>query len=472
MAKIAKNIKALRIEKRVTQEELAKSINVTRQTISSWETDRTQPDIGMLETLSEFFGVGIEELIYGEKRNVGLEADPKKSRKVFSVVLAVLGSLFTVVGLVILFVDLWKDFSLSLKTALSFLPLIIGFLTALLVLYKKKESVPWREGAAVVWAAGLIATNALICVLYEVRFIDYILLVDAVLVLPMIIILGAVFPLTLYFGLITFIYANNAYSYYGFGADRYGGVFLLLQILFLAVGYAFIIRNKDNDARRHFSVWLGIAAAGFHLPIMCGFFGADNWDAAMFIVPAILLALYLFDNGERPAYPFRYPAVTGTVALATAYNVFFLTNSNNYIKFEGYGANISVFAVYTLAIAAGAFLGRKNLVNNPLKIAFAVCAALIPLFLMTDGIYIIFPTLLMDIIVVIAGIKTAKLSTTNLGLAGICVVALLIIFGSEMNTVVKGIACIAIGITLILINYFMSKFFASQKKNKEVADNA
>jgi transcriptional regulator with XRE-family HTH domain len=126
MAKISKNIKTLRIDKRLTQEELAESIRVTRQTISSWETNRTQPDIEMLEALSEFFGVGVEELIYGEKRNVGLEADPKSERKIFSIILAVLGSAFVVVGLVFLFVDLWFNFSLSVKTALSFLPLVIG----------------------------------------------------------------------------------------------------------------------------------------------------------------------------------------------------------------------------------------------------------------------------------------------------------------------------------------------------------
>ncbi|HZJ76060.1 MAG TPA: helix-turn-helix transcriptional regulator, partial [Clostridia bacterium] len=167
MAKIAKNIKALRIEKHLTQEELAESISVTRQTISSWETNRTQPDIDMLEALSEFFGIGIEGLIYGEKRNVGLEADPKKDRKIFSIILAVLGSVFVAVGLVFLFVDLWFNFSLSVKTVLSFLPLVIGVSSALFVYFKKYQSIPFREGASVIWSAGFIATMALVWNLYS-----------------------------------------------------------------------------------------------------------------------------------------------------------------------------------------------------------------------------------------------------------------------------------------------------------------
>ena len=38
MAKISKNIKKLRSDKKFTQDALAVKMNVTRQTISSWET--------------------------------------------------------------------------------------------------------------------------------------------------------------------------------------------------------------------------------------------------------------------------------------------------------------------------------------------------------------------------------------------------------------------------------------------------
>ena len=81
MAKVSKNIKKLRTDKKLTQDALAEKINVTRQTISSWENGRTQPDIDMLELLSSALEVGIEEIIYGEKRNIGLEPPENDKRK-------------------------------------------------------------------------------------------------------------------------------------------------------------------------------------------------------------------------------------------------------------------------------------------------------------------------------------------------------------------------------------------------------
>ena len=62
MAKISKNIRRLRNERGLTQEALAEKLNVTRQTVSSWETDRTRPDIDLLEAISAALNADIEEL--------------------------------------------------------------------------------------------------------------------------------------------------------------------------------------------------------------------------------------------------------------------------------------------------------------------------------------------------------------------------------------------------------------------------
>ena len=51
----------------LTQEQLAERMNVTRQTVSSWETGRTEPDIDTLHRISVYLDVTVEELIYSRR---------------------------------------------------------------------------------------------------------------------------------------------------------------------------------------------------------------------------------------------------------------------------------------------------------------------------------------------------------------------------------------------------------------------
>lgn len=57
MNNVAKNIKKIRLESGITQEELAEKLFVTRQTISNWENGKSQPDIETLTTLAEVLSV-------------------------------------------------------------------------------------------------------------------------------------------------------------------------------------------------------------------------------------------------------------------------------------------------------------------------------------------------------------------------------------------------------------------------------
>ena len=55
-------IEALREERGLRQEELAKAMRVSRQTISSLENGRYNPSITLAYKLARFFGLTIEEV--------------------------------------------------------------------------------------------------------------------------------------------------------------------------------------------------------------------------------------------------------------------------------------------------------------------------------------------------------------------------------------------------------------------------
>jgi len=64
-------IEEIRKEKGIRQEELAKLLGVSRQTISSLETGRYNPSIFLAYKIAKYFGMAIEEVFIFEEENGG-----------------------------------------------------------------------------------------------------------------------------------------------------------------------------------------------------------------------------------------------------------------------------------------------------------------------------------------------------------------------------------------------------------------
>ena len=60
---ISENIKNLRIEKNLTQKQLAEALNVSLKTISHWESGYTEPSILFIKKLKVFFNISYEDLL-------------------------------------------------------------------------------------------------------------------------------------------------------------------------------------------------------------------------------------------------------------------------------------------------------------------------------------------------------------------------------------------------------------------------
>lgn len=78
---LSNKIIELRSKNKLTQEELAEKLNVSRQTVSNWETGKCYPDIETLIIMSNKFNISLDELL---KDNIKMVKEVDKKVKIAS----------------------------------------------------------------------------------------------------------------------------------------------------------------------------------------------------------------------------------------------------------------------------------------------------------------------------------------------------------------------------------------------------
>lgn len=81
----------IRKEHELTQEEFAKQFNVTRQTVSNWENEKSYPDLLTLVKISDVFGCSLDKML---KENPDMTEKMNRNIKVgkYALVVAVIGA--------------------------------------------------------------------------------------------------------------------------------------------------------------------------------------------------------------------------------------------------------------------------------------------------------------------------------------------------------------------------------------------
>ena len=88
---ISSQIRKLRDEKNISQEELAEKVFVSRQTISNWENDKNYPDIKSLLLMCEVFDVSLDYLVKGDVETMkkAIQNDDIKKMRLYSNIYAI-----------------------------------------------------------------------------------------------------------------------------------------------------------------------------------------------------------------------------------------------------------------------------------------------------------------------------------------------------------------------------------------------
>lgn len=481
MAKVAKNIKRLRNAKGLSQEQLAAELHISRQAVSHWENDRTQPDIDMLEKLSEVFDAPIEEIIYGERRQTTLEPDKKKPINTAAIILAVLGSLFIATGLTFVFVTGWRNFPIPVKTFFAFLPMLAGQFCAAFVYKKKINLIPWREGASVLWCAGMVATVAMINSIYDIHFgYENCLMIDGLLFLPAIFFFGAAVPLAAYY------YAVIHWGIYQYSQSE-SVLYLILTSVLFCVGliYLYIHKREKEEPMFKFSLWVSTAGA-IALTGIISVYYSNYFIASMFACTAALTALN--KNDKDYSIPFKILSLLGIIVVGF-YSVMPLYSPRFYFSYTDIEKESIIGAVIIIAVTGLCiYAGRKNIkesiyskISVSILCAWSAVEFILPYidFVKADWlrvllliIYWIFTTAI-SINLILGGVRHSDFIEMNAGLILILLYIGYLILSAELGMLYNGLVLIVLGAVLLAVNFKLAKSVkALTDAQKEGDENA
>ncbi len=136
---IADKIKKLRKDNNMTQEDLAEKMNVSRQTVSKWETNIVIPDANNIVSICKLFNITTDELL-----DYKVESIQKKKQFIIDMSVLLLGIIGFIVFAILLITNKIDETSSVITInvygiiALIFLTLVIAFVMIMIKRNGKK----------------------------------------------------------------------------------------------------------------------------------------------------------------------------------------------------------------------------------------------------------------------------------------------------------------------------------------------
>ena len=154
---ISERLFNLRKNKKLSQEELANILGVSRQTISKWETGESTPDFDKIIPLCEFYGITSDELLSGKKDII--ETKKEENRNNFARNMAIAIGLYIISVVFVIVAD--EIFNQEIIGIALFF--IVNAIATSLIVYSsikyksEKEKVEKKENPIVSQVCGIIA---------------------------------------------------------------------------------------------------------------------------------------------------------------------------------------------------------------------------------------------------------------------------------------------------------------------------
>lgn len=409
----------------------------------------------------------IDEPTANRIRNFYQQETPASSNRLF-LVFGILGALLVGLGVILILAHNWDDLSRFFKTIIAFVPLLISQALCAYALFKKPDSVVWRESTSTLLVFAVGASIALISQIYHIPGkLESFLLVWSVLVLPIVYLMRSYIASLLYLAGITWYGTFAGYSWRPEGINWYW-VLLLAMVPF----YVLMYLRRPNSNAATFHNWV----IPISLTIMLGSLSIDN-DELMILAYMNLMGVFyligyfgIFKNQSLFRNGYRIFGALGSIGilLSGSFGWFWEEVSSGNKQWFGQELIVSIgIAVVALCLLGFHFRKTKWKELPPMALVFLVFMLIFTL----NAQPTIIPVVLVNILVFAVGLLTLRkggqenhLGILNYGLLIITALIICRFFDVDVPFVWRGLLFVLVGVGFFMANYWMLQ----KRKNNEV----
>ncbi len=415
--------------------------------------------------LSELLNAGVISPETAEKiREYYRSKGGEFSNRLF-IVFGLLGAILVGLGIILIIAHNWDEFSRATKTGFAFLPLLIGQALCGFALFRKRESVAWREGTSAFLFFTVGASISLISQIYNIPGdITSFILTWMLLCLPLVYIMPSSIVSLFYVVGITYYACEVGYwSYPKSESYLYWGLLLLIM-----PHYYQLYQNRPTGNFMIFHNWL----LPLSVTIVLGTVAHGKWEL-MFLAYFCLFGLF-YNLGNSSFFNEQDSRNNGYKLIGSLGTIFLLL----VLSFDWYWQDLLVneellngiwlapefisTLLFSILATALLFLQQKDKpihTINPIAVAFLL---FILIFLI--GLASTFAIVLINILVLGIGVLTIRegaqrdhLGILNYGLLIVTALILCRFFDGDLTFVLRGILFVFVGAGFFAANYWMIK---------------
>lgn len=423
------------------------------------------PTMKVRKEITELLDAGVITPETADRINQYYDSKTEPSSNKLIIVFGILGAILVSLGIILILAHNWDSLSRMVKTVIAFIPLVFGQVICGYTLFKKSESVTWREAGSAFLFFSVGACIGLLSQIYNISGnLSSYLFTWMLLCVPVIYVMRSSTVSLLYIAGITW-YACEI----GYWGNSTHESFIYWGMLLLVLPYYYILfRQRSESNFFTFHNWF----IPLSVVIVLGTIARDEGELMFIAYVSLFGLLYLI--GSTPfireqkirnnGYLILGSLGTVGILLVLSFSFFWNDLIDKDFSETNVFSSVEFLVSVVLTLAALGLLIYQKIKHQPLDIKPVEMIFLLFIIVFVIGLSSTISVVLINLLVLGVGILTIRegarenhLGILNYGLLIVTALVICRFFDTDISFVLKGILFVGVGLGFFFANYQMVK---------------